>query len=82
MREWVAREDKQKKRLEERNEGEKVAKRVRVMQEREDTEEDKAMQEMNRDLFGEELSDNKRKEDKEDKGAPEGKRRRTQEEED
>eukprot|EP00973_Karenia_brevis_P065350 9078830-Karenia_brevis.AAC.1 len=79
MREWVARENKEKKRMEERSEEEKIAKRVRVMQEREYTEEDKAMQ---RNIFGKELPDNKRKEEGEDGVHPEGKRRRTQEEED
>eukprot|EP00973_Karenia_brevis_P055005 7647371-Karenia_brevis.AAC.1 len=56
MREWVAREDKSKKgesqekrRTEVRDEEEKIAKRVRFMQEREDTEEDKAFQD---EIFG------------------------------
>eukprot|EP00973_Karenia_brevis_P023214 3196658-Karenia_brevis.AAC.1 len=49
------------------------------MQEREYIEEDKAMQ---RDIFGEELLDSKRKEERVKEESPDTKRRRTQEEED
>eukprot|EP00973_Karenia_brevis_P048655 6754079-Karenia_brevis.AAC.1 len=79
MREWVARENREKKRIEQRNEEEKIAKRVRLMQEREYTEEDN---EFYREAFGEYPPDNKRKEEGDEEGAPGGKRRRTQEEED
>eukprot|EP00973_Karenia_brevis_P043735 6057610-Karenia_brevis.AAC.1 len=61
------------------NSEEKIAKRVRFMQEREYTEEDKAMQ---RDIFGEELHDSKRKEEVAQEESPDTKRRRTQEDED
>eukprot|EP00973_Karenia_brevis_P080865 11217632-Karenia_brevis.AAC.1 len=49
------------------------------MQEREDTEEDKAMQ---REVFGEKLPDSKRKEEIDKEESPDTKRRRTQEDED
>eukprot|EP00973_Karenia_brevis_P025437 3510068-Karenia_brevis.AAC.1 len=52
------------------------------MPEKEDTEEDKAMQDMNRDLLGEELHDTKRKEEAAKEESPDTKRRRTQEDED
>eukprot|EP00973_Karenia_brevis_P014873 2031162-Karenia_brevis.AAC.1 len=48
------------------------------MQEREYTEEDKSMQ---RDIFGEELPDSKRKEERAKEESPDTKGRRTQEEE-
>eukprot|EP00973_Karenia_brevis_P063061 8766875-Karenia_brevis.AAC.1 len=61
MREWASKEDKRRKEeAKERlnsmqsNREEQIAKRVRFMQEREYTEEDKAFQ---RDVFGEELPD-------------------------
>eukprot|EP00973_Karenia_brevis_P011086 1499958-Karenia_brevis.AAC.1 len=49
------------------------------MQEREYTEEDRALQE---EVFGEDQLDSKRKDESKEDEAPEGKRRRTQEEED
>eukprot|EP00973_Karenia_brevis_P060177 8373811-Karenia_brevis.AAC.1 len=68
MREWASQEDKRRKEeAKERmdrmqsNREEQIAKRVRFMQERECTEEDKAMQ---RDIFGEELPDSKTKEER------------------
>eukprot|EP00973_Karenia_brevis_P061421 8539713-Karenia_brevis.AAC.1 len=52
------------------------------MQEKESDEGDAVLREWNMDLFGEESPDIKRKEEGDDKEVPEGKRRRTQEEED
>eukprot|EP00973_Karenia_brevis_P083777 11626295-Karenia_brevis.AAC.1 len=49
------------------------------MQERVETEEDKAWQ---REIFGEDQPDSKRKDERKEDGSPETKRRRTQEEED
>eukprot|EP00973_Karenia_brevis_P089288 12382202-Karenia_brevis.AAC.1 len=67
MREWANKEDKRRKEeakerrsTQESNDEEKIAKRVRFMQERVDTEEDKVMQ---RDIFGEDQPDSKRKDE-------------------
>eukprot|EP00973_Karenia_brevis_P037375 5151755-Karenia_brevis.AAC.1 len=61
MREWANKEGKRRKEegkerrsSQESNIGEKIAKRVRFMQERVDTEEDKAWQ---REIFGEDQPD-------------------------
>eukprot|EP00973_Karenia_brevis_P017344 2378773-Karenia_brevis.AAC.1 len=86
MRECVTKEDNKRKDdaqerrgTKESNEEEKMVKRVKFMQEREYTDEDRAFQE---DLFGPAEHESKRKESSKEQGAPESKRRRTQEEED
>eukprot|EP00973_Karenia_brevis_P028444 3920005-Karenia_brevis.AAC.1 len=75
MREWVTNEDKkrredaqEKRSTNESSEEEKVAKRVRFMQAREYTAEDRAFQE---ETFGPEELESKRKEGSEEQRAPE-----------
>eukprot|EP00973_Karenia_brevis_P023826 3286199-Karenia_brevis.AAC.1 len=67
MREWSRKEDKRRKEeakerrsTQESNDEEKIAKRVRFMQERVDTEEDKAWQ---REIFGDDQPESKRKDE-------------------